>query len=183
MSTLVFTRRACLEGRRDKSTSIELCASMVAKLECHLINTQGPVTDPLTEELWAYITGSVDQELLLRNEYLAAENRILRNQDQRAIARATSTWQYLLDMQRNETGAGVFEGKLERPSQLAGVHCFGTLAPSVAFFKSATPNREASIEELTLGSRMDYQWERIRVKRRVKKALADFIGVICFTVE
>ena len=51
MSTLVFTRRARLEGRRDKSTSIELCASMVAKLECHLINTQGPVTDPLTEEL------------------------------------------------------------------------------------------------------------------------------------
>ncbi len=28
----------------------------------------------------AYITGSVDQELLLRNEYLVAENRILQNQ-------------------------------------------------------------------------------------------------------
>jgi putative transposase len=28
----------------------------------------------------AYITGSVDQELLLRNEYLVAENRILRAQ-------------------------------------------------------------------------------------------------------
>jgi hypothetical protein len=28
----------------------------------------------------AYITGSVDQEFLLRNEYLAVENRILRNQ-------------------------------------------------------------------------------------------------------
>src|ERR1019366_104408 len=28
----------------------------------------------------AYITGSVDQELLLRNEYLAAENRILKAQ-------------------------------------------------------------------------------------------------------
>ncbi len=28
----------------------------------------------------AYITGTVDQELLLRNEYLVAENRILRNQ-------------------------------------------------------------------------------------------------------
>ena len=28
----------------------------------------------------AYITGSVDQELLLRNEYLATENRILRAQ-------------------------------------------------------------------------------------------------------
>src|ERR1019366_8440379 len=28
----------------------------------------------------AYITGTVDHELLLRNEYLAAENRILRGQ-------------------------------------------------------------------------------------------------------
>ena len=28
----------------------------------------------------AYITGTVDQELLLRNEYLVADNRILRNQ-------------------------------------------------------------------------------------------------------
>ena len=32
--------------------------------------------------LLAYITGSVDDELLLRNEYLVAENRILRNQIQ-----------------------------------------------------------------------------------------------------
>jgi hypothetical protein len=31
----------------------------------------------------AYITGTVDQELLLRNEYLAAENRILKAQLQR----------------------------------------------------------------------------------------------------
>ncbi len=30
--------------------------------------------------LLAYITGTVDQELLLRNEYLATENRILRAQ-------------------------------------------------------------------------------------------------------
>ena len=28
----------------------------------------------------AYITGAVDQELLVRNEYLAAENRILKAQ-------------------------------------------------------------------------------------------------------
>src|SRR6266566_1430261 len=37
-----------------------------------------------SEMLWArllaYVTGTVDQELLLRNEYLAAENRILRGQ-------------------------------------------------------------------------------------------------------
>jgi len=32
------------------------------------------------KRLLAYITGSVDQELLLRNDYLATENRILRNQ-------------------------------------------------------------------------------------------------------
>ena len=30
--------------------------------------------------LLAYITGSVDQDILLRNEYLATENRILRDQ-------------------------------------------------------------------------------------------------------
>ena len=28
----------------------------------------------------AYVTGTVDQELLLRNEYLTAENRILKAQ-------------------------------------------------------------------------------------------------------
>jgi putative transposase len=32
------------------------------------------------KQLLAYITGSVDQELLLRNQYLVTENRILRNQ-------------------------------------------------------------------------------------------------------
>jgi len=31
-------------------------------------------------QLLAYVTGTVDQELLLRNEYLAAENRILKDQ-------------------------------------------------------------------------------------------------------
>src|SRR5215510_3203524 len=31
-------------------------------------------------DILAYITGTVDQELLLRNEYLAAENQILRGQ-------------------------------------------------------------------------------------------------------
>ena len=30
----------------------------------------------------SYVTGSLDQELLLRNDYLLAENRILRNQIQ-----------------------------------------------------------------------------------------------------
>ena len=32
------------------------------------------------KHLLAYITGTVDEELLLRNEYLVTEHRILRNQ-------------------------------------------------------------------------------------------------------
>src|SRR5215216_2572840 len=32
------------------------------------------------KQLLAYITGSVDQEILLRNEYVVTENRILRQQ-------------------------------------------------------------------------------------------------------
>jgi putative transposase len=32
------------------------------------------------KRLLAYITGTVDEEILLRNEYFAAENRILRGQ-------------------------------------------------------------------------------------------------------
>jgi len=32
------------------------------------------------KHLLAYITGTVDQELLVRNEYLVTENRILRKQ-------------------------------------------------------------------------------------------------------
>ena len=31
-------------------------------------------------QLLAYVTGSINQELLLRNEYLAAENHILKSQ-------------------------------------------------------------------------------------------------------
>ena len=47
---------SCIKASKAVATLLEsgrwkLCASMVAKLECHLINTQGPVTDPLTEEL------------------------------------------------------------------------------------------------------------------------------------
>ena len=34
----------------------------------------------LWARLLAYVTGTVNQELLLRNEYLAAENRMLRGQ-------------------------------------------------------------------------------------------------------
>jgi hypothetical protein len=41
--------------------------------------------------LLAYITGTVDQELLLRNEYLAAENRILKAQIRGRLCLSTRT--------------------------------------------------------------------------------------------
>ena len=37
------------------------------------------------KQLLAYVTGTVDQALLLRNEYLATENRILHNQLKRRV--------------------------------------------------------------------------------------------------
>src|SRR5260370_36354681 len=37
------------------------------------------------KRMLAYVTGSVDQELLARDEYLVTENRILRHQIQRRI--------------------------------------------------------------------------------------------------
>src|SRR5712664_3077195 len=39
----------------------------------------------LGARLLAYVTGTVNEELLLRNEYLAAENRILRGQIKRRL--------------------------------------------------------------------------------------------------
>jgi hypothetical protein len=36
--------------------------------------------------LLAYVTGSINQELLLRNEYLVTENRILKISDKRPTA-------------------------------------------------------------------------------------------------
>ncbi len=48
--------------------------------------------------LLAYITGSVDQELLLRNEYLVAENRVLRSQIPRPVRRTDGERETLADL-------------------------------------------------------------------------------------
>ncbi len=53
----------------------------------------------------AYITGTVDQELLLRNEYLAAENRILRAQIKgRLLRRALRDYEVHYHKERNHQG-------------------------------------------------------------------------------
>jgi len=51
--------------------------------------------------LLAYITGSVDQELLLRNEYLVTENRILCNQIQGRIRLSDGERKTLADIGQN----------------------------------------------------------------------------------
>src|SRR5712691_435927 len=60
-------------------------ASVCLPLPSHAYATSRATTKVRGEamnwkHLLVYITGTVDQELLLRNEYLVTENRILRNQ-------------------------------------------------------------------------------------------------------
>src|SRR5690242_16408310 len=50
------------------------------------------------KKLLSYITGSVDQEMLLRNEYLVAENRILRSQIQGRLRLKDSERQSLAEI-------------------------------------------------------------------------------------
>lgn len=54
-------------------------------LDAHLLLPLVPKAFPPQTGVWqatllAYITGTVDQELLLRNAYLGTENRVLRKQ-------------------------------------------------------------------------------------------------------
>jgi transposase len=50
------------------------------------------------KHLLAYITGSVDQELLLRNEYLVTENRLLRSQIKGRVRLSDSERKILADI-------------------------------------------------------------------------------------
>ncbi len=52
--------------------------------------------------LLAYITGTVDQELLLRNEYLAAENRILKAQIRGRLLLTDAEKATLAEIQRSK---------------------------------------------------------------------------------
>jgi hypothetical protein len=58
--------------------------------------------------LLAYVTGLVNQELLLQNEYLAAENRILK-------ARLQPGWR-LSDGERGHTGGNRQAFRTQRPA-------------------------------------------------------------------
>jgi hypothetical protein len=63
--------------------------------------------------LLAYITGTVDQELLLRNEYLVTENRMLRNQIKGRVRRLTRSSRRWWCAWRERIAPGATTGSLE----------------------------------------------------------------------
>jgi transposase InsO family protein len=74
--------------------------------------------------LLAYITGSVDQELLLRNEYLVTENRILRNQLKERI-RLSDGERKALAVIGQKLGKQVLKevATIVKPDTILGWHC------------------------------------------------------------
>ena len=75
------------------------------------------------KRMLAYITGSVDQELLLRNEYLVTENRILRRQLQGRL-RLTDSERISLAKVGKQLGRQVLSqvAQIVRPETILGWH-------------------------------------------------------------
>ena len=71
----------------------------------------------------AYITGSVDQELLLRNEYLVAENRILRNRLRGRLSLADGERRTLAEIGKRLGKRALEEvASIVRPETILGWH-------------------------------------------------------------
>ena len=71
----------------------------------------------------AYISGSVDEELLLRNEYLVAENRILRNQIQGRLRLTDGERRTLAEIGKQLGKRGLDEvASIVKPETLLGWH-------------------------------------------------------------
>src|SRR5512145_1027602 len=75
------------------------------------------------KRMLAYITGSVDQELLLRNEYLVTENRVLRRQVQGRL-RLTDSERIDLAKVGKRLGRKVLSevAQIVRPETILGWH-------------------------------------------------------------
>ena len=73
--------------------------------------------------LLAYISGSVDEELLLRNEYLVAENRILRDQIKGRIQLSDAERQTLADIGKKLGKQALEEvANIVKPDTILGWH-------------------------------------------------------------
>src|SRR4029434_10204839 len=75
------------------------------------------------KRLLAYISGSVDEELLLRNEYLVAENHILRNQLQGRVQLTDAERKTLAEIGHKLGKQALAEvAKLVKPDTILGWH-------------------------------------------------------------
>src|SRR5256885_2400909 len=75
------------------------------------------------KHLLAYITGSVDQHLLLRNEYLVTENRILRNQIKGRVRLSDGERQALAELGQKLGKQALQEvAKIVKPDTILGWH-------------------------------------------------------------
>src|SRR6266487_642684 len=75
------------------------------------------------QHLLAYITGTVDQELLLRNEYLVTENRILRNQIKGRLRLSDGERTTLAEMGQKLGKQALAEvAKIVKPDTILGWH-------------------------------------------------------------
>jgi len=75
------------------------------------------------KRLFAHITGSVDQELVLRNEYLATENRILRNQIKGRLRLTDPDRMSLVEIGRRLGRRALAEvAQIVRPETILGWH-------------------------------------------------------------
>ena len=83
----------------------------------------------------AYITGSVDRELLLRNEYLVTENRILRDQLQGRLRLTDGERRTLAEIGK-QLGKRALEevASIVRPDTI-----LGDVPPDVEFWVAAAP--------------------------------------------
>ena len=64
----------------ESMTYLYLCTKAPSRSDTYSSSAEGVAIDWKT--MLTYISGSVDEELLLPNEYLVVENRVLRNQIQ-----------------------------------------------------------------------------------------------------
>ena len=75
------------------------------------------------KHLLAHITGTVDQELLLRNEYLVTENRILRNQLKGRLRLSNGERKALADLGQKLGKQAMQEvAKIVKPDMILGWH-------------------------------------------------------------
>jgi len=109
------------------------------------------------KRMLAYVTGSVDEELLARNEYLATENRILRNQIRGRI-RLTDPERISLASAAKRLGRKALEEVVQivRPETILAWHR-RLIAKKFDGSKNRSPGRGGSardeIEELAIGTR------------------------------